>query len=259
MSEFDTASRACYETFVSTTRKMAVIDANIKPYEIDRFLTDIRGLLHEQTSPNYYFDPIAAGAYKECYCTSMENWVIKFASGDNPTEAEQQILNLAKEWGIGKVFLPTFFIKLPNPLPMGMLDPSYCCNYGNSCESPSCTDCSYNVEVEGSKLTYAIIQMRAIVQTDLSFDDFYDHDYNKFPLHFNDGALVDEFFVLRLEIKSITWLGEAIRIYGDAFVKRLYEFVVKFDISDLHNDNIGYVSTSEGEMPIILDWMSYCG
>jgi len=53
---------------------------------------------------------------------------------------------------------------------------------------------------------------------------------------------------------SQEWVARAIEYYGDELVKKLFNFIDKEDISDLHMENVGF---RRNGAPVILDYSSY--
>jgi hypothetical protein len=233
------------------------------PYHIPKediadFIDNMTGIINNRYSPEHYLQPIGSGAFKECFYTGVQGWIVKFASECNPTGAERQIHDLAHQWGIGDLFIPTYFIDLPESLDSSMLDDEY----GNYYEYQG-----YN---EDRELTWRLrprdssdrrqlisIQIQPLVQIqqDLPFE--YDHagneaEYNKAPLTFRHGEVVPLDTYARLGVTSKSWAQHIIDEYGAPVFLAFHDFIDEFDISDLHNANIGYLNNK----PIILDWMS---
>lgn len=59
----------------------------------------------------------------------------------------------------------------------------------------------------------------------------------------------------RCECFNAYWIADAFEYYGEEKVEALFDFLKKYEIDDLHNENIGYV----GDRPIIFDYSSFLG
>ena len=228
------------------------------------FLANITSMISHILPPDQYFNYIGCGAFKECY-DAIGGWIIKFASNHNETGAERQILDAAKEIGLDFMFLPTIFIDLPVNLPFTYLE-GCGSEYDYNCVPPSqtckhnCSSCPGKVKTSScdTYLITAILQPRAYTCESIAYERLpnSEAEYNKNPLRWTNGTPIpyEELIYTDCAIKS--WFQDVIRIYGDATFKRLHEFIDKFDISDLRDANIGYLTTSSGDIPVFLDWMS---
>lgn len=52
---------------------------------------------------------------------------------------------------------------------------------------------------------------------------------------------------------NTNWQANALKYYGEAFFKKLMEFIEKENLEDFHSGNIGYI----GDRPVLLDFSSY--
>lgn len=260
----NTPELACIDAFERAAREIAEWhDYQIPQADIRDFIANITSMVSHVLSPDEYFDYIQCGTFKECY-EGLGKWVIKFASNHNETGAERQILDAAVEAGLSFMFLPTKFIDLPVQLPAEHLDGGcnyyrYDCTTSATCEH-HCSDCQYRVKTDTAD-TYLItaeLQPRGFTCDSIAWENMpcNKETYDKNPLILQSGEKVPFNRFEDLDIHVISWLRDIIATYGDKNFWKLYDFILKFGISDMHEHNIGYVTTAAGDMPVFLDWLS---
>lgn len=261
-----TPELACVDAFTRAAREIQEWHDNTIPEaDVKDFIANMTSMITHTVSPDEYLKYISCGAFKECY-HGLGKWIIKFASNHNETGAERQILDAAAEAGISWMFLPTKFIDLPVKLPVIYLeaDHEY---YQYNCSSPEttcphkCSACSRRVKngEEDTWLITAELQPRAITCANAGYERMPDEEeeYDKRPLKLNSGEVIPFDRACYLDVNAISWLRDIIRIYGDEAFERLMAFIDKFGLSDLHEHNTGYITTTAGDMPIFLDWLSH--
>lgn len=202
-------------------------------------------------TPNEHFPYIACGAFKECYSSWLTGWVVKFVSVENETGAERQLLAAAADYGILPLFLPSHYIDLPVWVESSHLD------------SDSISGEEYDgdpEEYESQSMDTAILQPECTTVGDAGYAilhsgcaDFYD----KFPVMLDCGKPLEFNMVQGLDIPSLDWLQAVVETHGDAMLFRFLQFVKDFNLTDLHENNLGYYTDRFGhEQPILLDWLS---
>lgn len=225
-------------------------DANI--------LIDIVENTSDPCSHLYY---IGKGCFKATYeLPHLNNYVVKFCSQKNPTQDEKAILEVAKIENMNFAFCPTGFVDF----------------YGMTCDLDELIDDAYDNDDEaqiydeeagewidnedwcGRYATALEIQPRVEKAGDTYW--IYWRDYENEhgdPLTNPDtGEIVDYDTIKTLNIASREWLERFLHLYGNTCLERLADFVCKYHIFDLHNDNIGYWYCDGVKLPVILDWLS---
>lgn len=210
------------------------------------------------------FDFIAHGAFKEVY--GYGSIVLKFCSEDNETEKERDIINAAFDGDLGDVFLPTVFIPIDNP----KLVPLY---YLDEDETNRNDDYTYDDKEHtwkrrdddencGYHAVWLEIQQRIETTCEddaanLMMDFANPSNYNKCPVVDELGRPISYSCAADTGIGSKTWMQAVINIYGFEYFAELAAFITDYDISDLHNRNIGYYKRDNKLLPVIIDWLSW--
>ena len=244
---------------------------------------DLLNIYDFNMNPDEYFDYLAHGAFKETYMLSSDNYVVKFCSQHNDTDAEQALLEAANEEGVGCAFIPTLFVNYhghSTPMP----------NLEADCDSDSCGtwDEKYdtwveNEDWEGRFATGLEIQPTILYTCNGRGERWsYERGYGEVryfedgvthgPTHIisdpaidpNTGEIIPYEILEVLDIHNKTWIEEYARLYTIAGLAKLADFCDKYHISDLHNGNLGFItstalgidSPTEYEVPVILDWLS---
>lgn len=197
----------------------------------------------KNSSSEEVFELIGSGCYKECYYFSP-SLIIKFCALHNPTSKEKEILLIAQENNFNDIFIAGKYYNLPHSLTSNHL------NWNNSI------------------FTHVCIQPRVI--TVLSKYEDYDDLINiKCSTHYSEWPLIRETLGLSESAQSCDyrginmvcecWVLDFIKIYGAERLKQFAQFCAKYNIFDLHNENIGYTLPDKNGLsyPIVLDWMSY--
>jgi hypothetical protein len=259
---------ACIDSFERTLHEIGEWhNSNELNYaDLRDFRDNFVSLVRNQVSPSEYFELIGNGSFKECY-EGIGRWIVKFAGEHNATGAEQQILEAANEAGISWMFLKSIYLSLPQPLECLHLEEcnntsSYCGrNDDTSCSREySCGDCNWNrrCEVDRNILDTAIFQPRAITAYEHNHRamEWNQAKYMEDPILHNSGIPVDYSTLVKLNVDDHNWIQTVIDLYGDTNFRHLINFVDRFQLSDLRPCNIGYIETSQGFCPIIIDWLS---
>lgn len=238
-------------------------DYNISAADIKDFRNNILSLLRNGGSPDEYFHPIAHGAFKETY-EGLGNWVIKFASHFNSTGAERQLLDAANDAGIGFMFATSIYIDLPVKLRSIYLedatDDTCSLDEDGDCDGDCCS-CQWYKQPDDETaniLCTAILQPKGWASVDEPYTsfDYSELSYSNCPVYYVGGTIVPYGTMYNLGVTDQSWAQEIINCYGDENFHRLCRFVSDFALSDLHAGNTGYITTSLGDMPVILDWLS---
>ena len=223
--------------------------------DCNTFRDYMRDMLRERSTPGDYFVFMESGAFKECYMTGIEGWVVKFFSEENETATEEQILNLAHDYDIQEIFAPSIYIHFPFTLPathLGEVEPE-------DSWDDDCTDRPMTFVREN--LVGCIFQPIVTTAGELGYRKIDDalnrarHSGN--PVRFHSGDELPYKMFVDLAISDKSWVQNVIDHYGDNFFCRFYAFVTKYHLCDLHRSNIGYMALPDGrERPVILDWLS---
>ncbi len=235
---------------------------HVNPNKINTLCENLASIIMCHGSPEHYWSLLGYGAFKECYDIG-EDVIVKFASEENATDKEEEILALAAEADLSDVFLPSIFIPLDDDkLPTTYLE----CNFYNPYTwDESAGTYVRNEEVHISKdveFNYIIVQKKiATTEGKLNSDGENNYFlYNFTTKMYKTENLLDEngkvipFTVLdSIDIFSKRWLRSAIDRFGSEFLYRLADFNEENHISDLHEHNIGYLDDGT---PVILDWLS---
>lgn len=219
----------------------------------------LRDALNTKTCPVNFWQPIACGAYKECYhMAGAPEFVIKFASQLNRTQDEIEILQLADCVGLSDLFLPTYFVPLcSTTLPADLLDDEHSDDSSRWITRPGDSEgYTQNPNWVVPELKYIQIQptiSRLSYPKDRMLDPA---EYEDCPLLSDAGQPIPWDTVYETTIASRDWLAAVIRCYGSRMVRDLASFIQTNCLYDLHNNNTGYILRNGVEYPVIIDWLS---
>ena len=224
-------------------------------YSCGAFFNNMCRMFREQSTPGDYFDFMDNGAFKECYSTGIDGWVVKFFSEENETATEEQILNLTHDYDIQEVFAPSIYIHFPFALPA---------TYLGEVEPEDSWDDDYTdrpMTVVRGNLVGCILQPTVTTAGELGCREIDDTPnrakYSDNPVRFHSGDALPYKMFSDLAINYKPWVQDAIDHYGDSFFCRFYAFVTKYRLYDLHKSNIGFMTLPDGRVrPVILDWLS---
>lgn len=225
--------------------------------EISDNVAALRTILANHASPSSELHLLSYGSFKEAYLpagvlkSNEAKFVIKFASWQNETCEEIEILNCADNAGLDEFFVPTYYMHIySTDLPIYALD-----------------DDTYDDE---SDLTLTDICVQPIVATDFevgdsipvagsvfSSDRVREKAYNELPLMngLEKVSLKDAYrFADLLNIHA--WWQAALDCYGLDKCLTLCDFIEKYGINDLSPNNVGYMKSQGVVCPGILDWLS---
>jgi len=189
------------------------------------------------TNPDCHFGYLAQGSFKEVYDCGLQNWVIKFYTGDNPTAAEQYLPNAAKECGLDMLFLPTYWCELPMTI-----------------ESTYLTGELYEDEGEVEEVPLYLVgwclQEKVVAMEDTEYSDpSYDRMIASFGID-----VVDQFDELGIGNDLHDWLVTILyhKTHYNVFEMFLW-FVEKYGVADLDPRNVGF---RKNGTPVIFDWFT---
>ena len=234
---------------------------DIHPTKIETLCADFEQMIQMHSSPSMYWDLKANGAYKECYNVGEDSIIIKFAAEDNETDKEETILSYAADEGLSDLFLSGIYISLDDDkLPTEALD-----YYSNSYYHYTWSNTA-GTYVRGEKrggslqLNYMIIQKK-IANTEKQLQETDGYYVNNFSiLNYKTDFLADENedpipydTIYNSGIMSKRWLRAFIEKFGSKTFYKFVKFCRTHYISDLHENNIGYLQDGT---PVILDWLS---
>lgn len=175
------------------------------------------------------------------------------------------MLAAADAYGISDIFLPTIFIDLPEGgLEIANIDEEcspFSCHQNYCKRDDSCEGCPYRIDKEptGARLDTAILQPRVTISTNLPSFHTCDEEYDQRPIHNNTGVPIDLKALHATGVVNADWAQSVIDTYGDTFYNNFIKFANDFALADLHDANIGWLTTPKGDMPVILDWLSHRG
>lgn len=216
------------------------------------FLANMDALIGSLGDINDYFDVRATGAFKECYTSGIPQWIIKFYTEFNHTAAERQILDAAHKAGIGKLFLPTYFIEFPFKLNAYHIDNDDQMEYDEELHDYTYPDGQEYLQLIGCEL-----QPQATVYSDTEYVCCTDeNNYLKSPVRYKNGEIVS--FERYIDLNAIIpeWHQAIINTYGDDFYNAACKFAEEFCLTDLHSGNIGFHYADGERFPVIVDWLS---
>lgn len=234
------------------------------------------------------FTYVSSGSYKDVYfLDSSHSYVLKLVSIENDTEEEKHLLSIAKQERVYEVFLQTLFIPLytkiseQSELITSRSEPLTRIGFSANATNPQIVTRKNEqisesnehmgerrinerfsakfITYDGDLVNYLQIQpcVNSIV-SDLSVEERY-HDfrsetrYNYNPLHWPDTNEIIPFELINnLNVYYPKWIYDVIKCYGKDFLAALGNFVQRYQITDLHSDNIGYYNNK----PVILDFFS---
>lgn len=242
------------------------ISRNSKP--IDDILTlaaKVERILAGKSIIEDEFELLGSGSYKEAYALN-DDFVIKFASHYNDTYEEKRLYNLAIDECVDEIFLETYFYDIPEgqyPTLFYLEDCSVSESYARE------KSALYKVYENSEYPEYSEIHPKAdtiIIQVYAEFtvaDRPYEHfkynklDYAKNPIiNKADGSEVAHEEAEKFFVSSKDWLQAILDIYGIDTFLNMANFFDRYNMSDLHSENIGYIIKNGIEFPVVLDWMS---
>ena len=236
----------------TTNKEWLCNNAYMKPDEMDKefqiFMETLNNMFNCKTTPDFAFDFLSNGSYKECYRVNIPGIVVKFASLDNPTEDEQEGMYLFHSKGFGDICVKTWFFDLPRNVDLVNLEtepnPDYM-GYDDDCDE------AWRYQ----QANVMIIQERATPMTEVSgadINELWRPEYEEDPIIWNE-KIIDFKTIQYIRDAGRTWIEEFLREYG---YDKLTKFVTLLDeecISDLRTANIGL--TKEGK-PVIFDYIT---
>lgn len=208
--------------------------------DIADFRDNMRSLISTGGNPAQYFHILGHGAFKACY-EGLGDWIVKFCTEENATAAEEELLDLANEAHLGWLFTKTIIIPLPRLLETNIPDLT-----------------PYNTDESTPVFNAIQMQPRVTIAANHGFRRVPDHaaTYNINPVRFNNGDMVPHSILMDFGITDCTWVKSFIENYGDSNFNLFCVFAKEYGLSDLHSENLGYIVTEHGDLPIILDWLS---
>lgn len=237
------------------------ISRNSKPIDdIPILVAKIEKILAGKSIIEDEFELLGSGSYKEAYALN-DDFVIKFASHCNDTYEEKRLYNLAIDECVDEIFLETYFYDIPEgqyPTLFYLEECSVSESY--ACEKESLYEVTEDYGTIHPKADTIIIQAYAeFTVSDRAYENFkYNKlDYAKNPIiNKADGSEVAHEEARKFSVSSKDWLQAILDIYGiDTFLS-MADFFDKYNVSDLHSENIGYIVKNGIEFPVVLDWMS---
>lgn len=253
----------------------------------EKDIDELEQLIATQNCPNEYFDFLAHGAFKETYMLHRsDNYVVKFCSQQNDTETEKALLEAAKAEGVGFAFIPTKFVNF-HGLTCGM--PFMLEDYdGDSAQYWDSEKETYieNEDWEGRYATALEIQPTLLYTSGSDEKHEYwrpeyaygeeahivkgerveaDHVLHDPAIDPNTGEVIPYEIIYDTDIKDKHWIEQFVRFYGIDGLERLANFIQKYHVTDLHSNNIGYISGAalspaydpDIAFPVIIDWLSW--
>lgn len=241
------------------------ISRNSKPIDdIPALAAKVERILAGKSVIEDEFELLGSGSYKEAYALN-DDFVIKFASHYNDTYEEKRLYNLAIDECVDEIFLETYFYDIPEgqyPTLFYLEECSISESYAREKEDlyEVTEDDRYDYDTIHPKADTIIIQAYAeFTVADRAYENFkYNKlDYAKNPIiNKVDGSEVAHEEARKFSVSSKDWLQAILDIYGiDTFLS-MADFFDRYNMSDLHSENIGYIVKNGIEFPVVLDWMS---
>lgn len=202
-------------------------------------LSKFETLLEEKASPDFAFDFLKNGVFKEVYwLDSTHKYVIKFCCEHNETESELSILQQVTT-EISKVFIQTFSLHLIRTIPASFILVE---------EREGMDD-----EEDTLQINYILIQPAIDKTCSTDFDHISlgsSKLYMRNPLVVNNSIINYE-YIKGAPITNKVWLQKIVQYYGEEFLILLKDFIDEKCIGDLHDGNIGYLN----DRPVIIDYL----
>lgn len=244
ISELERALTEKIETF----RDIAGSDFADLQAGLDKFFK----CLHSGKSLMKSFKFLGMGTFKECY-ELTPRFIIKLCRPANPTLRESLIYDAAHTAGVDKVFAPTIYTPL----------------FGCWIPLPYLT---YYTPINSKKgeiflASDIIIQYRVAPASNFDEDPFdyctesgyaaAEQEINELKALYGKPAIKVK-DVEDLGIDSPTFLEALCARYPNDFLEKLFDFLSRSNLFDLHSDNVGQVAAkgSDSPVPFIFDWMS---
>ena len=241
------------------------ISRNSKPIkDIPILVEKVERILAGKSIIEDEFELLGSGSYKEAYALN-DDFVIKFASHYNDTDEEKRLYDFAIEECVDEIFLETYFYDIPEgkyPTLFYLEECSVSESYAREREDIfEVSEDSYNdYDIIHPKANAIIIQAYAdFTVADRRYEPFkYNKlDYAKNPIiNKADGSEITHEDARKFSVSSKDWLQSILDIYGIDTFLCMADFFDKYNMSDLHSENIGYIVKNGIEYPIVLDWMS---
>ena len=241
------------------------ISRNSKPIDdIPTLAAKVERILAGKSVIEDEFELLGSGSYKEAYALN-DDFVIKFASHYNNTYEEKRLYNLAIDECVDEIFLETYFYDIPEgqyPTLFYLEECSISESYAREREDlyELTEDDHYDYNTIHPKADTIIIQVYAeFTVADRPYEHFkYNKlDYAKNPIiNKADGSEVAHEEAEKFFVSSKDWLQAILDIYGIDTFLCMANFFDKYNMSDLHSENIGYIIKNGIEYPVVLDWMS---
>lgn len=223
-------------------------DPSLPPFDdldIEDAADDFIEMIENCDSPADWYGYMGHGAYKECYSLS-KNYVIKFITEQNDTNAEKMIVRLAEHEGLGHIFMPSLFGSLHGyALPATEID----VEEREGAEYPKYNTNHSQYYWKTPDSYYGTYFVAYVIQPKIKYTDE-DSPYG-------DAKLINK--ELLTVVLPSTWRNKCIEMYGIETAETLDQFFKEYQISDLHYGNVGYMEGKNGEdVPVIIDWISNC-
>lgn len=177
-----------------------------------------------------YFSFICSGAFKEVYNLN-DDYVIKFVSSANDTEGELSCISEAEEAGVGDIFLEEYSLKIDKVI----FPENFVCNY-------------------------IIVQRKISAPYHYALSNYTDlegiskGEYMANPMRYTDGTIVPYSKARSCHVTAKEWMQDVIDYYGDEYFEAFVEFLYNYDVTDIHEENVGYTDTGR---PVVFDWFSH--
>ena len=219
-------------------------------------------LMARGCAPTAFFEYVGDGAFKEAYeLIGASDVIIKFCSASNYTSREEEILYYAEEDEVDELFIPTYFGDLDYELPAAYVedeDSRYIEVERQDDNGEWYWTETYNEDYAESTLNAFEVQPRCIVAAGSKKTPMRYYDKSDFePITFGDFT-IDNFdtYCKMYSINIMEWWEAVFNLYGSDLVNRFLAFQGKYQICDLHWNNVGFYVKNGVEYPIILDWLS---
>jgi hypothetical protein len=248
---WSTTDLALIDSFERVLHSMVFSEHRFTKAGLLKFIDRFMECIPYKTNPNDYCPFINNGAYKEVYETGMSGWVIKFCSGTNATKTEEALTNAAHQYHIGRLFPESYYLYLPFYLDSTHIDAD------ETPETYNSETGQYEYDLDAEYVPHwfdaCIIQRECHAAEEAGYELLDEYTYDSRPLVSDAGYehLYED--VAQFKIADLTWLRSVICYHGDDVFNRLWHFIQRFQLCDLHPGNIGYDCNGH---PVIFDWLS---
>lgn len=220
----------------------------------DIHLHNLTEILQNGESPSRYYNFLGSGSYKEVYKLNHD-YVVKFCSVDNPTEEECKLYKIAqKELQEANIFLPVYCYYFNENEKVDLLE--VCDEYYEYDEE---------LDEEVPHPIYAIsLEIQPIIECTLEQASNWYDEYDEALFKITDEQIAEvlqiwnqcDKITLFPESDKVFWIFNIYLNYGEINLNIIAQFFDKYNITDWHAENIGWIKQNDKLLPVIFDYFS---